>query len=206
MENYDVKRDRRDLYAPRAGRIDVVDVPPLRYLMADGAGDPDTSADYRAVVEALFTCSYAVRKACIAELGRKHTVGPLEGLWSARDMEVFHTRDKAAWEWTLMIVQPEWVTAELAATAVETATTRSLAAGERVRFAEYAEGPSVQTLHVGPYDAEGPTIARLHEFAAAEGHALTGRHHEIYLSDVRRTDPARLRTILRQPIARAGGQ
>lgn len=203
MENYDVKKDHRDLYAPREGRLSVVEVPPLRFLMVDGAGDPNTSPDYRVVVETLFACSYAVRKACIEKLGRKHTVGPLEGLWSAGDMTAFHTREKAEWKWTMMIVQPTWVTAELAATAVETATsTTSLAAGARVRFAEFVEGPAVQTLYVGPYDEEGPAIARLHEYVTDEGWALTGRHHEIYLSDVRRTEPARLRTILRQPFAR----
>lgn len=201
MENYDVKKERRDLYAPRTGRFELVDVPPLRFLMADGHGDPNTSADYRAVVEALFTCAYAVRKACVDTLGRKHTVGPLEGLWSAEDMGTYVTREKGAWDWTLMIVQPDWVTAELAATAVEKATTtKALAARERVRFAEYAEGRAVQTLHVGSYDDEGPIIARMHEFIGHEGLAPSGRHHEIYLSDARKVEPARLKTILRQPV------
>jgi hypothetical protein len=203
VENYDVKKDRRDLYGARAGRFEVVDVPPLRVLMVDGAGDPNTSGDYRDALEALFVCSYAVRKLCLAELGRKHTVGPLEGLWSAADMETYRTREKDAWEWTLMIVQPDWVTGEMAATAIETAAARELPAGERVRWDGYDEGLSVQTLHVGSYDDEAPVIRRLHDFAADEGYALSGRHHEIYLSDARRTEPARLRTILRQPVSPA---
>jgi hypothetical protein len=206
-ESYDIKRERRDLYAPGRGRFGIVDVPRLQFLMADGHGDPNTSADYRAVVEALFTASYAVRAAAKQELGRVHTVGPLEGLWSAEDLEVFHTRDKSAWDWTLMIVQPDWVTPALVDTALERARGRKdLPALDLVRLEELTEGLSVQVLHVGSYDDEAPTIARMHqEFMPAEGLLPRGRHHEIYLSDARRTEPSRLRTILRQPVSAAGG-
>jgi hypothetical protein len=203
-DSYDIKKDRRDLYAP--GRdLQLVDVPTLRFLMADGHGDPNTSPEYAAVVEALFTASYAVRAVAKARLGRVHTVGPLEGLWTADDLEVFHTREKSAWDWTMMIVQPDWITEDVVAEALETARRKKkdLAALEKVRFEELTEGLSVQVLHIGSYDDEAPTIARMHgEFMPAHGLAPTGRHHEIYLSDARRTEPARLRTILRQPVRR----
>lgn len=210
--SYDVKRARRELYGAKAGRFDVVEVPPMRFLMADGRGDPNTSADYRAVLEALYPLSYAVRAVCRAELGRVHTVAPLEGLWYADDPRVFTARSKDEWRWTMMIAQPEWVTAELVAAALErvTATTKTKtttttpAAVDKVVFREFAEGTAVQTLHVGPYDDEGPTIARMHEeVIPSRGFVPSGHHHEIYLSDARRTDPARLRTILRQPVAPA---
>ena len=200
--NYDVKRARRTLYSARTGRVDVVEVPPLWFLAADGHGDPNTSEDYRLVLEALYTTSYAVRAITKSELGRVHTVGPLEGLWYADDLGAFTARHKDAWSWTMMIWQPEWVTPEMIATAVErVTTTKPLVAVDRVRFTEFAEGLSVQTLHVGPYDDEGPTIARLHdEFTPSNGLVASGHHHEIYLSDARRTAPSRLRTILRQPV------
>lgn len=202
---YDVKRERRELYTARAGVFSLVDVPPLRFLAVDGAGDPNTSADYADAVSALYTASYAVRAAARAELGRVHVVGPLEGLWSAEDLAAFRTRDKHAWQWTLMIVQPDWTTPALVAAALA-AVRRPGPVLERVRFEPYEEGRSVQVLHVGSYDDEGPVLARLHdEHLPAHGLVPTGRHHEVYLSDPRRVEPARLRTILRQPVGPAAG-
>lgn len=201
--NYDIKRERRDLYGARAGRFDVVEVPPLWFLLADGGGDPNSSVEYRTVVEALYTLSYTVRALAKAELGRPHTVGPLEGLWYADDLSVFTARDKDAWRWTMLIVQPEWVTEDMFFTAVDKVkTTKPRVSVDRVRFEARTEGPAVQTLHVGPYDDEGPTIARMHEeIIPARGLVADGHHHEIYLSDPRKTAPDRLRTILRQPVA-----
>lgn len=203
--NHDVKKARRDLYSGRAGRFDLVEVPPVCVLAADGEGDPNSAADYRVVVQTLYTLSYGVRALARSELGLVHTVAPLEGLWYAHDSRVFIARDKDSWRWTMMIVQPEWITAEMVRTAAERTTTRSHVDAERVRFAEFSEGLSVQTLHVGPYDDEGPTIARMHRDEIPErGLVPTGHHHEIYLSDPRRTAPEKLRTILRQPVARKG--
>ena len=191
VQAYDVKRERRDLYGATREPA-VVDVPPLSYLVVDGHGDPNTSPAYRDAVQALYRTSYAVRALAKVTLGRVHVVGPLEGLWSADDLDVFRTRDKAAWDWTLMVVQPEWITAELVDQA---------APAGGVRLETCAEGRSVQVLHVGPYDDEGPVLERLHgEFLPAHGLVPTGRHHEIYLSDPRRVEPARLRTVLRQPV------
>jgi hypothetical protein len=204
MTTYDVKKERKDLYAPRRGEFAVVDVPTLAFLMVDGHGDPNTEAAYREAVEALFATSYAVRALAKARLGRVHTVGPLEGLWSAADMDTFRTRDKSAWDWTMMIVQPGWITPGLVDEALAAARKKADRPGlEHVRFEAYAEGRSVQILHVGSYDDEAPTLERLHgEFLPAHGLVPTGRHHEIYLSDARKTEPARLRTILRQPVRR----
>ena len=204
MQTYDVKRERRDLYAPRAGDFVVVDVPEMAFLMADGRGDPNTAVAYREAVGALYATSYAVRAVAREALGRVHTVAPLEGLWSAADLEVFRTRDKSAWQWTLMIAQPDWTTVELVDDALTAARRKQVPALGLVRFERFAEGPSAQTLHIGPYDDEGPALARLHEeFLPANGLRPVGRHHEVHLSDARRTEPARLRTVLRQPVAAA---
>jgi hypothetical protein len=205
LQNYDIKKDHRDLYAPRAGDFRIVDVPMLGFLMVDGHGDPNLSTDYRAAVEALYVASYTVRGLAKTVLRRVHTVGPLEGLWSADDLQVFRARDKGAWDWTMMIAQPDWITSELVEEAVALAAHKKRAPALRlIRFEQYAEGRSAQILHIGAYDDEGPTLARLHDqFLPAHGLVPTGRHHEVYLSDPRRTEPARLKTILRQPVAAA---
>lgn len=201
MQTYDIKKERKDLYAPKPGNFEFVDVPEMGFLMVDGHGDPNTSSAYREAVEALYATAYAVRAVAKTRLGRVHTVAPLEGLWSAQDMEVFRTRDKSAWDWTMMIAQPDWITVEVVDLALAAAQKKRLPALGRLRFERFTEGRSVQILHLGPYDDEGPTLARLHdEFLPVNGLVPTGRHHEIYLSDARKTEPAKLKTILRQPV------
>jgi hypothetical protein len=204
MPTYDIKRERKDLYAPRRSDFEIVDVPELGFLMIDGHGDPNTAAAYRDAVQALYTASYAVRAAAKTRWERVHTVAPLEGLWSAADWDAFRSRDKDAWDWTMMITQPDWITGELVDEAVSTLSTArgsALPSLGLLRFERYTEGRCAQILHVGPYDDEGPTLERLHaEFLSTHGLAPTGRHHEIYLSDPRKTAPAKLRTILRQPV------
>jgi hypothetical protein len=206
-EKYDVKRARRELYAPPR-EFALVDVPPMRYLAVDGHGDPNTAPEYAEAVEALFSVAYGVKFRSKRELGRDLVVAPLEGLWRADDPSTFVTREKSAWSWTMLIAQPDWVDDELVAAALESA--RAKAKGERpglarLRFVEVHEGTSVQILHVGSYDDEGPTLARLHdEWMPQHGLTFNGDHHEIYLSDVRRTAPEKLRTVLRQPVRPMG--
>ena len=196
MPSYDIKKALPALYAPKPGGWHVVDVPEIAFLMVDGHGDPNTSSAYADAVAALYTLSYTVRAIAKAELGRVHTVGPLEGLWSADDPSVFRTREKSAWDWTMMISQPAWITPDVVEAAM-----RKKKAVDGVRFAPYAEGRSVQVLHVGSYDDEGPVLAELHrEYLPEHGLTFNGRHHEVYLSDPRRTAPEKLRTILRQPV------
>ena len=226
MQTYNLKKERKDLYAPRQGDFEIVDVPEMGFLMVDGHGDPNTSAAFGEAVHALYTVSYAVRAAAKARWGRVHTVAPLEGLWSAKDWGAFRARDKDAWDWTMMIAQPDWVTGEFvheALTAAQKTAAQKTAAQKTaaqktaaqkkglpalslIRFERYAEGRSAQILHVGSYDDEGPTLERLHvEFLPANGLLPRGRHHEIYLSDHRKTEPAKLRTILRQPVTTRRG-
>jgi len=179
---FDLKRELKHLYAPKQ-QFTLVDVPPITYLMVDGQGDPNTAAAYREAVEALYRASYAARKLA----GQKHVVAPLEGLWWADDLSVFTARDKGAWQWTMMIAQPDFVTAEMVP--------------DTVRFERFDEGRCVQILHVGSYDDETPVLAGLHDrWLPANGLRERGKHHEIYLSDPRKTQPAKLRTILRQPV------
>jgi hypothetical protein len=204
MEKQDWKKDCKTLYFPPAHPV-MVDVPPLNYLMLDGHGDPNGSALYQEVVEALFTLAYTLKFAIKKAGGVEYAVYPAEGLWWTPDMADFSQDRKQDWDWTMMIAQPEVVTAEWVERARADALKRKgLPALERVRFETFHEGPSAQIMHTGPYAAEGPNIARLHEFIAAQGGALRGKHHEIYLSDFRRSAPEKLKTVIRQPLEKVG--
>lgn len=203
-EKLDLKKRLRHLYGPTARRVDVVDVPSMNFLAVDGRGDPNTSAEYAAAVEALFSLSYAVKFAVKkGPVGVDYGVMPLEGLWWADDLSDFVSGERSGWRWTMMIMQPEFVTPEVieevaAAVAKKKPDLASLAS---VRFEAFEEGSAAQTLHVGPFSAEGPTIERVHEFITGSGRSLSGKHHEIYLSDIRRADPATWRTVIRQPFS-----
>lgn len=202
MERVDLKKQWKHLYSPSSRQVSVVDVPPMNFLMVDGAGDPNTSPAYREALEALYALSYTLKFQVRKSLSLDYVVMPLESLWWTDD-PAFHLEHKEAWKWTAMIAQPEPVTPEWFEEArAEVRAKTHLPALERVRLEHYHEGLSAQILHLGPYAAEGPTIARLHDFIREQGYEPSGRHHEIYLSDPRRTAPEKLRTILRQPIRR----
>lgn len=192
-----------DAYQAQRGRFRVVDVPDQQYLMVDGHGDPNTTPAYAQALAALYPVAYALKFASRRDLGRDHVVMPLEGLWWADDMETFTTaRDKSRWDWTMMIMVPDWVGPEMVEAAVEQAGAKDRPVRlADVRFETLSEGLCVQTLHVGSFDDEAPVLARMHEeVVPAHGLRMVGKHHEIYLGDPRRTAPERLRTILRQPV------
>jgi hypothetical protein len=196
----DFKRELTGFYIARRSPA-VVEVPELAFLMIDGHGDPNTSGEYRDAVSALFSVSYAARFALKRAGVIDFEVMPLEGLWWASDMAAFSVDDKPAWDWTMLIMQPDEVTAGVLADAkVRAAAKVPVTALERLRLERYAEGLAAQVLHVGPYSAEGPTIASLHAFIAEQGRELVGKHHEIYLGDPRRSAPEKLKTIIRQPM------
>jgi hypothetical protein len=191
-------------YRARQGQIQIVDVPDLRYLMIDGHGDPNTTPAFTEATGALYPLAYKLKFASRKSLGRDYVVMPLEGLWWADDMATFTAaRDKSRWDWTLMIMVPDWIDGDMFAAAVD-----QIPAGKRprrlheVRLASLSEGRCVQTLHVGSYDDEAEVLARIHhEFIPGNALRMTGKHHEIYLSDARKVAPAKLRTILRQPVS-----
>lgn len=189
-------------YRARRNAFDVVTVPPLRYLMIDGAADPNTSPDYAEALATLYPVAYTLKFFSKRELDRDYTVMPLEALWSSDDMTAFTTaRDKSRWKWTVLNLVPDWLTDSHVRAAVEKAGAKA-ARPELLRCEELDEGLAVQTLHLGSYDDEGPVLERMHrDFIPEQGLRMTGRHHEIYLNDPRRTAPEKLRTILRQPVA-----
>lgn len=193
-----------DAYQARRGKFSLVDVPTMQYLMIDGHGDPNTSPDFDRAVRALYPVAYKLKFASKRDLDQDYVVPPLEGLWWADDMDSFTAaRDKSRWDWTMMIMTPDWIDQAMFASAVDHAGVGNRPQGlDDVRLETFHEGRCVQTLHVGPFDDEAAVLAQLHEeFVPDNELRLTGKHHEIYLTDFRRTAPDRLRTILRQPVA-----
>ncbi len=200
MPKVDLKKDLKHLYQPSAKEVVAVDVPLLRFLMLDGRGDPNTSPEYGRAVEALFSVSYAAKFVVKKTQGVDYAVMPLEGLWWADDMAAFVAGDRAQWQWTMMIMQPDFVAddvIEAAKSAVE--KKKGIPAAGQLRLETFAEGACAQILHIGPFSDEGPTIERLHTFIDART-GRRGKHHEIYLSDIRRAAPATWKTVIRQPM------
>ncbi|KAB8141059.1 hypothetical protein F8S13_21310 [Chloroflexia bacterium SDU3-3] len=207
MEKTNYTKTLAQLYQPSATAFSVVDVPPMAFLMIDGHGDPNHTPAHTQAVEALYAVAYRVKFMCKAQTGHDYVVPPLEGLWWADDMAAFTSGlDKSAWDWTMMIMLPEQAAGAIAQQAIaEVARAKQLPALAKIRQQIYHEGCSAQIMHIGPYSEEGPTLARLHDqWMPQNGYTFGGKHHEIYLSDVRRTAPAKLKTVLRQPIRRAG--
>lgn len=201
MDKIDLKLDMKHLYQASAKAVVQVEVPALNFLMIDGIGDPNTSSAYAQAVEVLFAVSYAAK--FLVKKGSQaldYAVMPLEGLWWADDMAVFSGGDKSQWQWTMMILQPGFVSPETIDRAMaETQKKKNLPAIDRLRLEEFHEGPCAQLLHVGPFSEEGPSIQRLHAFIDARS-GRTGKHHEIYLSDIRKAAPDKWKTIIRQPM------
>ena len=201
MRKVDLKKELKQLYQPSAKEVLAVEVPPFQFLMIDGEGDPNTSAAYAEAVEALFSVSYTVKFMVKKAASVDYGVMPLEGLWWADDLSVFAPGDKSKWKWTMMIMQPSFVPSSTIDAALgDVRKKKASSAVDRLRFTTFAEGSCAQVLHVGPFSTEGPTIERVHAFIDART-ARRGKHHEIYLSDIRRADPAKWRTIIRQPMA-----
>jgi len=200
MQKIDLKKELKQLYQPSAKEVVRVEVPTFQFLMIDGMGDPNTSR-YAEAVEALFSVSYTVKfmvKKGAQEID--YAVMPLEGLWWADDMSDFITNDRSNWKWTVMIMQPTFVESKVIQAAIqEVKRKKALASVDALRLESFTEGSCAQILHVGPFIEEGPTIQRVHDFIDRQSE-LTGKHHEIYLSDIRKADPSKWKTIIRQPM------
>ncbi len=199
MEKRDAKREYQQLYKASAKRIAEVDVPALSFLMIDGEGDPNTGLAYSQAVEVLFSVSYTAKFALKkGPLAIDYAVMPLEGLWWAADWSVFLTDDRTSWKWTMMIMQPDFVPAEVINNAIDrVGRTKDLPALKNIRFERFHEGRCAQILHIGPFSEERTTIEKLHGYIDSRS-GCSGKHHEIYLSDIRRAAPAKWKTIIRQ--------
>ena len=203
MKKVDYKKELKHLYGPSSKKIVIVEVPPMNYLMVDGEGGP-AAESYQQAIEALYGLSFTVKFDVKKGVGPDYTVMPLEGLWWAKDMTAFSSDRKDEWQWKMMIMQPDHVTAKhVNAATKQLREKKNPLALDKIRFESYHEGPSAQILHIGPYDKEGPIITLMHKFIDENGYQLHMKHHEIYLSDPRRSKPEKLKTVLRQPITKA---
>ena len=201
-EKLDLKRARKELFTAPLNRFVLIDVPRVSYLMADGHGDPNRAPAYRQSVASLYATAYTIKFACKSK-GRDFVVAPLEGLWSAPDPESFTARRKDEWDWTMMIMVPDFVDIHAFEDARIKVRKKLGTLAESLRLASLEEGLCLQALHLGSYDEEGPLLAQLHEeVMPAGGYDFAGRHHEVYLSDPRKVPLAKLKTLLRQPVRR----
>lgn len=207
MASLDLKKTLKKFYAPSTEVVGVVDVPRMNYLMVDGEGNPNTSPLYVQAIQALYPLAYGIRGLCKVA-GNLFTVMPLEGLWWFKGAPItdfnMTEADKDRFVWTMMILQPDFVTTEMFEEAKASAAAKKDAPAllDQVRFENYHEGEAVQIMHIGPYADEGPNIRKLHAHIEAQGWKLSGKHHEIYLSDPRKVAPEKMRTIIRQAYGR----
>ncbi len=204
MTKTDLKKEWKHLFNPPRGKVVEIEVPPFNFIMIDGRGDPNTSPQFQEAVQALYGLAYGVKFLLKKSgAGPDFTVMPLEGLWWTEDVAAFSLERKDDWQWRLMIMQPGFVTADhIVAARSQAQKKKDLATLERVHFEAFREGLAAQIMHLGPYSAEGPNVARLHRHIEESGGRLAGLHHEIYLSDPRRAAPERMKTIIRQPFVR----
>lgn len=202
MEKIDFKKTL-DGYQAKRGQFRITQLPAMRYLMIDGHGDPNTSPVYTQALKALYPVAYKLKFASKRDLGRDYVIPPLEGLWWAEDMNAFtRARDESQWDWTMMLMVPDWIDEPIFDAAVEVVRARATVDRlEDVRFETLIEGLCVQTLHIGPFDDETAVLEQMHQvFIPSQGLSMSGKHHEIYFSDFRKVAPDKLRTVLRQPV------
>lgn len=192
-------------YKAKNGHFAIVDVPAMQYLMINGNKGP-ASSQFASAIEALYPVAYKLKFMSKLSLDKDYIVPPLEALWWAKDMEVFTSKfDQSKWDWTAMIMVPEWIDEELVHDALkDVQAKKNLPSLDKVRLEELSEDTCVQTLHLGPYTDEGPVLADMHNnFIPENGLTMLGKHHEIYFNDFRKVSPEKLRTILRQPVDRS---
>ena len=201
MEKIDYKKQLKQLYQPSPKKVEFVEVPEMNFLMVDGEGNPNTAKSYKEAVEALYAVSYTLKfMVKKGSIGIDYGVMPLEGLWWMDDMSNFDPDNKDEWKWTSMMMQPELITEDLVKEAVEQVRKKKDPnALDRIRFTSFHEGKAAQLMHIGPFSEEGPNIEKVHNAIAANGFEKTGKHHEIYLSDIRRAAPEKWKTVIRQP-------
>jgi hypothetical protein len=202
MIKIDLLKEFKEFYKPSTKEIAVVDVPGFNFLTVDGVGDPATAQEYKDAIEALYAVAYTLK--FMVKKGKTavdYGVPPLEGLWWADDMNAFASKNRDAWKWTAMIMQPKYVTEQLFDEAVvQVKKKKNPVALPKMRFETFQEGLAAQIMYIGPYAEEGPTIQKLHDFIVSQGGKLSGKHHEIYMGDPRKTAPEKLKTIIRQPM------
>jgi hypothetical protein len=207
MTQLDLRKQWKHLYAPPAGKVALVDVPEFRFVMIDGRIEPGeapgTSPAFGEAMAALYGAAYTLKfmsKLCKEDPIDYPVMAP-EGLWWVEDGQ-FDITIKDNWVYTLMMMQPDHITPDMFAEALaQVAKKKPNPALSRLRLASFCEGLCVQAMHIGPYATEPATIEKMRQWAETNGYQFAHKHHEIYLGDPRRADPAKLKTVLRHPVA-----
>jgi hypothetical protein len=207
MENLDLRKQLNYLYSPSAKKVEVVDVPTFNFAMIDGAIEPDaspgTSPGFQEATQALYGIAYTLKFMVKQRKSNPvdYPVMALEGLWWVEDGQ-FDIQKPGNWKYTLMILQPDLVTTEMFSDGVAQLQKKKPSPSvERLRLERFREGLCLQIMHIGPYADEPATVAKMAAFAQENGYSLQYNHHEIYIGNPLRADPAKLKTILRHPIA-----
>lgn len=200
MEKIDLKKVLKEFYSTKKNEAFFVEMPDAKYLMIDGTGDPNNSEQFGKCVEALYGVAYTI-KFKAKESDNDFTVMPLEGLWWVEDMNLFSDKKKDNWKWTLMIMMPDFVTDEMFIASKKVAFEKKKNEYiNQMRFEVLKEGKCGQIVHTGSYSSETENIQKLHAFIRENGYELTGKHHEIYMSDPRKVEVDKMKTIIRQPM------
>ena len=208
MEILDYKKAFKELYGPKT-EASVLEVPEMKFIQVDGKGNPnETDGEYRKALELLYALAYAIKMAPKSGNAPKdyfeYVVPPLEGLWWFEDGSENNAADKNKYCWTSMIRQPEFVTEEVFKFAVETVRKKKGLDTAKARFVAFTEGLCIQCMHIGSYENEPETLAKMKEYALKNGLEFDlsdkRRHHEIYLGDPRKTDVSKRKTVLRYPV------
>ena len=198
----ELRKTLKEFYNPPPGEVALVELPPMKYIMVDGQGEPGGKS-FQEAMGVLYGIAYTMKFRAKKVLKRDYDMMAPEGLWWMKGKKIDMTkRDK--WLWTLMILVPDFVDDKLFRESVEELRSRKNPPGlERARLATLEERTSVQILHVGPYASEPESIAKLDAFIKENGLKMVGKHHEIYMGDPRRAAPSRLKTVIRHPVAKA---
>ena len=200
----DFKRKLKEYYQPNKNEVVNIDVPEMQFLMIDGIGSPGDSQEYKDALAVLYPVAFKT-KFLSKSKGRDYVVPPLEGLWWADNMADFIEGKRDKWKWTMMIMQPDWITQEMIKEAILITKEKKPELSNllpKLRLKKYKEGKVAQIMHIGPYSEEGATVQKVHDFIKKEGGSFNGhdnKHHEIYLSDPRKANPATMKTVIRQP-------
>ncbi|MFX1302623.1 MAG: GyrI-like domain-containing protein [Promethearchaeota archaeon] len=200
----DFKKSMKEFYNPSSQEVVMLEVPEMQFLMIDGMGSPGDSKEYLDALAALYPIAFKT-KFLSKSKGKDYVVPPLEGLWWADNMGDFTEGNRDKWKWTMMIMQPDWITQDMINEAISITKEKKPELSEllpKLRLEKYEEGKAAQIMHIGPYSEEGHTIQKVHDFIKKEGGRFDGhnkKHHEIYLSDPRKANPATMKTVIRQP-------
>lgn len=209
MDKLDLRRQYKHLYQPSAKKVELVEVPAFQFAMIDGEIEPGhgpgNSPAFKQALEALYGISYTLK--FTSKLRKEdpidYTVMALEGLWWV-EVGSFDIRKPDNWRWTVMIMQPDHINADMFQDGLEQLRKKKPnPATDKLRLETFNEGLSIQIMHIGPYSDEPATIDKMDAFAEEHGYRMRGKHHEIYLGDPLRADPAKLKTVLRHPVESA---